>query len=231
MKLIAALAVVVALLAGGASAATRSSSSTSDTSTVTVTGNGTVTAVPDQASFSFTVQTKGSTAAAALDKNGTDTSAVIAAVEATGVDKSDIQTQQVSLDPVTSNDGTKILGYTASNTIAVSNLPIGKSGSVVDAAVAAGATDVSGPTLSLSSQDALYAQALKAAVTDAKSKAQVLAGAAGHNVGDVVTIVEGSTAPTPVPFAEGAAASAAKTPVEAGTQQIQASVTVTYALS
>jgi uncharacterized protein YggE len=231
MKLIATLAVVVALLAGGATAATRSSSTTSDTSTVTVSGNGDVTAVPDQASFSFTVQTKASTAAAALDKNGTDTSAVIAAVEGAGVDKSDIQTAQVSLDPVMSNDGTKILGYTASNTITVSDVPIAKSGSIVDAAVGAGATDVSGPTLSLSSQDALYDQALKAAVANAKEKAQVLAGAAGHNLGDVVTIVEGSNVVAPVPFAQGAAASAAKTPVEAGTQDVQATVTVTYALS
>jgi uncharacterized protein len=228
MKLVAILAVVVALLAGGADAATTAASSTTDS--VTVTGNGTVTAVPDQASFSFTVQTKAATAAAALSRNGADTQAVIAAVEATGVAAADIQTAQVSLDPVMSNDGTKILGYTASNTINVSNLAIAKSGAVIDAAVGAGATDVSGPSLSISDQDALYAQALKAAVANAKSKAQVLADASGHTLGEVTTIVEGSDV-TPIPFAVGAAASAAKTPVEAGTQQIQATVTVTYALT
>ncbi|HLX20057.1 MAG TPA: SIMPL domain-containing protein [Gaiellaceae bacterium] len=224
MRLLAILAVGLALLAGGASAATTDPSSTDS---VTVTGTGSVTAVPDQAEFDFTVTTKGTTASDALGANGKTTSAVIAAVEKTGVDESDIQTQGVSLDPTTSSDGTKITGYTASDTIAVTKLAIGKSGDVIDAAVGAGANGVSGPSLSVSSQDDLYAQALKAAVVQAKSKAQALAGAAGRTLGEVTTIVEGGSTP-PLPFAEGAAKGA--TPVEAGTEQIQATVTVTYAL-
>jgi hypothetical protein len=225
MKILVTLAIAVALLAGGADAATTAAS----TDTVTVTGTGTVTAVPDQASFSFTVQTKGKTASAALTQNGTTTKAVISAVEAAGVPEANIQTQQVSLDPLTSSDGSTITGYTASNTIGVSKLAIGKSGAIVDAAVGAGANGVSGPSLDVSSQDALYANALKAAVAQAKSKAQVLAEATGHSLGGAVTIVEGSGV-TPLPFAVGAAAKS-DTPVEAGTQQIQATVTVTYSLN
>ncbi|HEY2072940.1 MAG TPA: SIMPL domain-containing protein [Gaiellaceae bacterium] len=225
MKILVTLALAVALLAGGADAATTAASSSD---TVTVTGTGTVTAVPDEASFDFTVQTKGKTASAALTQNGTATQAVISAVKAAGVPDANIQTQQVSLDPVTSSDGTTITGYTASNTIDVSKLAIAKSGAIVDAAVGAGANGVSGPSLDISSQDSLYAQALKAAVAQAKSKALVLADATGHTLGDAVTVVEGGAA-TPLPFAVGAAKS--DTPIEAGTQQIQASVTVTYGLN
>ncbi|MGH2998823.1 MAG: SIMPL domain-containing protein [Gaiellaceae bacterium] len=229
MKILVTLAIAVALLAGGADAATTQSATTGDT--VMVTGTGTVNGVPDEASFDFTVQTKAKTAAAALSQNGTATQAVISAVKAAGVPDANIQTQQVSLDPVTSSDGTTITGYTASNTIDVSKLAIAKSGAIVDAAVGAGATDVSGPSLDISSQDALYASALKAAVVQAKSKAQVLADATGHTLGDAITVVEGSNA-TPLPFAAGAAAKGpSNTPVEAGTQQIQAIVTITYALS
>jgi hypothetical protein len=227
MRLLIALAIAVALLAGGADAATTPTASTTDT--VTVTGTETVTAVPDQASFSFTVQTKAATAAAALTRNGTDTKAVIDAVEAAGVAQADIQTAQVSLDPVQSNDGTSIVGYTASDTIDVTKLAIAKAGAVVDAAVGAGATDVSGPSLTLSSQDALYNQALKVAVAQAKTKAQALADAAGRSLGGVVTIVEGGGSP-PIPFSVGAASSG-NTPIEAGTQDVQATVTVTYSLS
>ena len=227
MKLLVTLAIAVALLAGGADAATKSTAATADT--VTVTGTGTVTAVPDQASFSFTVQTKAATAAAALARNGADTRAVIAAVEKAGVAEADVQTAQVSLDPVQSSDGTSIVGYTASDTITVTKLAIAKAGAVVDAAVGAGATDVSGPSLTLSSQDALYAQALKAAVAQAKTKATVLAGAAGRTLGDVVTIVEGGGS-APIPFAV-SAPSSGNTPIEAGTQDVQATVTVTYSLS
>lgn len=225
MKVLAAMAIAVALLAGGAGAATKDAS-TGDT--VTVTGNGAVDAVPDEASFSFTVQTKATTATAALAKNAGATKAVIAAVEGAGVPEANVQTAQISLDPVQSNDGTSIVAYSASDTITVTKLAIANAGSVVDAAVGAGATDVSGPSLQLSDQDALYAQALKAAVANATSKAQVLAGATGRSLGGVVSIVEGGNAVTPLPFAAGAAKGS--TPIEAGTQEIDATVTVTYAL-
>jgi hypothetical protein len=224
MRLLAILAVAAALLAGGADAATTAGTSTDS---VTVSGTCTVIAVPDQAEFDFTVQTKAATAAAALSRNATDTKAVITAVEGSGVAEADIQTTQVSLDPVTSSDGTSITGYTAFDTISVTKLAIAMAGAVVDAAVGAGANGVSGPSLSVSSQDSLYNQALKAAVAQAKTKAQALADAAGRSLGVVTTIVEGGGSP-PVPFAVGAAKDS--TPIEAGTQQIQATVTVTYAL-
>jgi uncharacterized protein YggE len=223
MKSLAVAALAAVLLAGGAEAATPPS-----TSTVTVTGTGTVTAVPDQASFSFTVQTKATTAAAALGRNATATRAVIAAVEDAGVPEADIQTSQVSLDPVTSNDGTSIVAFTASDTISVTNLAIAKAGAVVDAAVGAGATNVYGPSLSVSAQDAVYAKALKAAVAQAKTKAQALAGAAGLTLGGVVTMVEGGGVAVPLPFAQGAAKNV--TPIEPGTQAVQATVTVTFGL-
>jgi uncharacterized protein YggE len=226
MKLLAVAAVTAILLTGGATAATAPGSTPA---TVTVTGTGTVTAVPDRASFSFTVQTKATTAAAALGRNATATRAVIAAVEGAGVAEADIQTSQVSLAPVTSNDGTSIVAFTASDTVSVTGLPIAKAGAVVDAAVGAGATDVSGPSLEISSQDAVYAKALKAAVVQAKSKAQALADAAGLGLGGVVTMVEGGGVAVPLPFAQGAAKDV--TPIEPGTQDVQATVTVTFALS
>src|SRR5579864_5486163 len=152
MRLLALLALAAALLAGGADAATTAGSSTDS---VTVGGTGTATAVPDAAEFDFTVQTKGATAAATLNRNSTDTRAVIAAVEAAGVPAASVQTAQVSLDPVTSSDGTTITGYTASDTISVTSVAIAKAGAVVDAAVGAGANRVSGPSLTVSAQDDL----------------------------------------------------------------------------
>ena len=120
------------------------------------------------------------------------------------------------------------LGRNSTDTISVTKVAIAKAGTVIDAAVSAGATGVSGPSLTVSSQDDLYAQALKAAVAQAKTKAQALAEAAGRTLGPVTTIVEGGNA-VPLPFAAGAKANS--TPIEAGTQEIQATVTVTYALS
>jgi uncharacterized protein len=226
--LLAGVAVAAVVLAGGADAATVPPSAS--TNSVTVSGTGSVIAVPDQASFDFTVTTKAATASAALTKNGADTRAVIAAVKGAGVDAADIQTAQVSLDPVISNDGTSVVGFTASDTISVTKLPIAKAGGIVDAAVGAGATGVSGPSLTLSSQDELYDKALKAAVAQAKTKAQALSEAAGETLGAIVTIDESGGA-SPIPFERSATAPAAGTPIEAGTQEVQATVTVTFAMS
>ena len=105
-------------------------------------------------------------------------------------------------------------------------MKLGDAGDVVDAAVGAGANQVSGPDLLVSDQDAAYRAALKAAVADARSKAEALAGAAGSTLGKITAIVEGGGAmPLPATGARDVAV-----PIEPGTQEIQASVSVTFAL-
>ena len=167
-----------------------------------MTGDGSVTAVPDQAEFDFTVDTRAATAKAALTQNATAAAAVVAAVKNAGVADADIQTSEVSLSPQTNQDGTQIIGYSASNSISVKST-IPKAGSIVDAAVGAGADGVSGPSLSLSDQDAQYRDALKKAVAAAHAKAQTLADAGGLTLGGVQTIVEGAGAIPGAPCAEG----------------------------
>lgn len=196
------------------------------TSTITVTGNGTVNATPDQASFDFGVQVNGASATEALRKDGQQEQAIIDALKNAGIDASDIQTTQVSLWPQTSNDGTQITGYQASNSVNVT-APIGKSGDLVDAAVGAGANNVDGPNVDVGDQSSYYAQALKQAVSDAQTKAQAIADAAGLTLGGIVHLSDQGGEPTPIAY-DGLAAGKAATPIEAGTQQIQATVTVTY---
>jgi uncharacterized protein YggE len=204
----------------------RSADTTPAPKTITVSGNGTVTTVPDRASFSFTVEGRAQTAAAAIAKSSDAASAVAAAVKGAGAAPADIQTSQVSLSPQTTQDGTTIIGYVASNTISVTSA-IGKAGAIVDAAVHAGSDGVSGPGLSRSDATSLYKDALKNGVADAKSKASALAAAAGLTLGGVQSIQEGSMEP-PVMWAA-AKADAGSVPIEPGTQSITANVTVTYA--
>lgn len=206
----------------------RSATATPAGKTITVTGNGTVTGVPDRADLSFSVDARAKTAAAALAENATDATTVIQALKNAGIAAADIQTTQVSLSPQTSQDGTTIIGYAASNGVSV-HAKIAQAGTLIDTAVAAGATSVGGPSLSLSDQAGLYRDALKDALTDAKLKAQALADGSGLTLGGVQSISEGSS-PTPLPMA-GKLDASAGTPVEPGTQDVQATVTVTYAAS
>jgi uncharacterized protein YggE len=199
------------------------------TKTITVTGSGSVTTVPDQAGFDFTVDTKAATAKAALAQNATQAAAVTAALKNAGVDAANIQTSQVSLSPQTNQAGTDVIGYAASTSVSVTST-IAKAGSLVDAAVAAGADGVSGPSLSLSDQDAQYRAALKLAVADARAKAQTLADAGGLALGGVQTIVEGA-GQTPIVFDQKSVPAAAGVAIEPGTQTVDATVTVTYEAS
>jgi uncharacterized protein YggE len=224
--LIAALLLAAAAISGVAQPLLGHAADTPSKKTITVTGTGKVTTVPDQASFDFNVETRADTAKAALAKNAAAATAVIAAVKATGVPAADVQTSQVSLSPQTNQDGTQIVGYVASNSISVKTT-IAKAGGLVDAAVGAGADGVSGPMLSRSGQDALYRDALKDAVADAKSKAEALAEAGGISLAGVQAIVEGSQSSPPIMFSA-KADSAASVPIEPGTQTVEATVTVTY---
>jgi len=228
--LISGVVLVAAAIAGVAQPSKGGAANTSST-TITVSGNGTANATPDKASFDFGVTTNAATASEALHKNAEQMTAIIDALKNKGVDSSDIQTSQVSLWPQTSNDGTTITGYQASNTVTVAG-PVGKSGDLVDAAVSAGANNVSGPNLSVSDQSTAYAAAMKKAVADAQSKAQAIASASGLTLGGIVHISDdGSSTPGPIPYAMEAMDAKVAPPIEAGTQQVQASVTVTYSAS
>jgi uncharacterized protein YggE len=72
---------------------------------ITVTGVGTITSVPDEASFTIGVQTKGSTAREALTANSEQMRRVIDALKSAGVAKSDIKTQDVSVSANYADEG------------------------------------------------------------------------------------------------------------------------------
>jgi uncharacterized protein len=235
MKLVRIGAVVALLAAAVALGAvvrpgSAHGSAAAPTDGVTVDGEGTARAVPDQATFSFGVQTEGTTAKAALAANSEKMALVIAALKRAGIAEKDLQTQDVSVMP-RGNETGQIQGYFANNSVQALVRRIAGAGAVVDAAVAAGANQSSGPSFDQSGRDAVYRGALRAAVADARTKAEALAAESNASLGRVTRIVEGS-ADQPIPMYERALADSAKaaTPVEPGTQEVQAMVTVTFEL-
>jgi len=219
--LLAGLALFGAAAIAGVAQPQLAHSTATDTKTISVTGNGSIETVPDRATFSFTVTTNADTAKAALAKNGATADAVAAALQG-----AKIQTSDVMLQPRMNDDGTAVLGYTASTTVTAES-ELAKAGPLVDAAVDAGATGVSGPSWSRSDYEALYRQALQSAVADAKAKAQALADAGGLTLGSVTSMTEGGGVAQPLPYAAAATDGVAK--LEPGTQTVDASVTVTFA--
>ena len=230
MKVAAATlcAVLVVALAGAASGSTVAAPAASRT--ITVTGTGTASAVPTRAQFSFGVTTVAKTATAALAANAAAMQKVIAALKAAGVAAKDIQTQTVSLDPRYSESGDEIIGYTASNSVAATLRELARAGAIVDAAVAAGANQVSGPSLTRGDTNALYRLALRAAIANAVLKARAIAAAGHARIGAIRTVTESSAGPPVAAAAAPKTAPGQATPIEPGTQVIEADVVVAFAI-
>ncbi len=193
---------------------------------ITVQGSATARGVPDRAQLSFGVETQAATAKAALNANGAEMRKVIAAVKAAG--GTNVQTQSVSLSP-RYDEKNGVTGYVATNTVVVTAADLAKAGTMIDAAVGAGANQVYGPSLAVSDQAELYRKALTGAVANARTKAQALATAAGVSLGRITTVVEnGGSAPIPLDVAKSSAEG--MTPIEPGSQELGASVTVTFSI-
>ena len=200
-----------------------------DIRSVTVTGTASVEAVPNKAGFSAGVSSNAATAQAALAANASKAARVIQALRSAGVAKGDLQTQDASVSPRWNEHGEQD-GFTAHSSLQVKVQDVRQAGRLIDAAVAAGASETSGPSFDRGDRDALYRSALKDAFDEARLKAATLAGEAGASLGRVLRIEESPASPEPVPY-EMRALSDTPTPVEPGKQEVQATVTVTFSLA
>jgi uncharacterized protein YggE len=228
IAVIAAAGLVVVAF-GGVFQPSGASGLAADTSTggLTVVGTGSANVVPDRASFAFGTVNQARTAAAALAASSQAANRIVDALRKAGVAKADIQTSEISLSPRMNDNGDAIVGYSASNTVTAIARKLADAGDLIDAAVAAGANQVYGPNLLASDQDAAYRTALKAAVAYARVNAETLASASGLTLGKVTAIAE-SGGPMPLPATDAGRTTAA--PIEPGTQRIDASVSVTFAI-
>jgi uncharacterized protein len=195
---------------------------------ITVIGVGGVSTVPDEAEFSIGISTVGGTARAAMAANSERMRALIDALKDAGVAERDIQTRDVSVGSGYDSRG-RSDDFVANNTVSVRIRDLDRAGDVLDAATQAGANNVYGPSLTRSNREGLEAKALEDAVANARKRAAALAEAADVDLGAVTAISEtGAAVPGPMEFRAMDAASSP--PIEKGTQEIQATVTVTFAI-
>jgi uncharacterized protein len=240
--------VFVALAVGGAGLAAcggapRASASAgadprcpSGAATVTVQGDGSAEGPPDQAVISLAVQTQAPSAAAAMASNATKATALVAALVADGIAKAQIQTSGLSVQPNYNSNGTVITSYQVTNSVTVTVNDVARSGTVIDdaASVAGNAVRVNGISFDVQNETPLVSQARAAAVEQASGQARVLATAAGMSLGTLCSLQDNTSlsVPPPIygPVSAPAMAKAASTPIEAGSEQVTANVTVVYEL-
>ncbi|MBP7002605.1 SIMPL domain-containing protein [Amaricoccus sp.] len=199
---------------------------------LTVSGEAEVQAAPDRAAFTAGVQTEALSAADALGATAKAMQAVFAALEAQGVAAADMQTSQLSVDPLWDSppDGRqpRVRGYAAANMVTVRVRDVAKLGALIDAVGAAGANRIFGISFDVEDPKASLDDARRRAVEDARSRAELLATAAGVTLGPVISIREGGGG-GPVPMFARAEAMG-DMPVAAGTVSLSASVEIVYGI-
>ena len=201
--------------------------------TVTVSGSGTATATPDMAEISTGVVSQAPTAAQALTANSQAMEQLLQSLGGLGIAARDIQTTSVSVSPQRGQgrEGRpgEIVGYEVVNQVHVKVRDLPSLGRVLDQQVAQGANSIQGIRFGLRDPASLLDEARKRAMADARQRAELYAAAAGLKVGRVLSVQEAG-AVAPRPEAMGRVMMSAAVPVAAGEQEIQAAVTVTYAL-
>jgi uncharacterized protein YggE len=201
--------------------------------TVQASGTATILANPDQATIDVGVVTNATTAQDSAQQNATLTTAVLAALKTVLGSAGTIQTVSYYVTPRYSpapGQSNVIVGYTTSNTVRVTTVDLTIIGKLIDAGNQAGANFVGNLSFGLQDPDPKVQQALTQATKQAMAHAGAIAAGLGATLGPVVSAQQGSAyTPILVPVAT-AAGAAVTTPVQTGTVNVSATVTLTAQL-
>ena len=208
-------------------------------STVTVSGSGTISRDPDRATLSVSIVTNDNVAATATSANNRLYNALVDRMRGASIAGSAIKTTSYDLNFVpkpAASDNYKPpqTGYIVTRGLSITVDNLSNVGGVIDAAVAAGVTQVSGVSYGLRDERGARAAALAAAVEDAAAQAAAIAQAAHMHLGTLHRI---STVQSPPVFAARAMTLAVRAPAQVPTEitpsavEVHATVTVTYALT
>lgn len=202
--------------------------------TIGVQGSGAAYAKPDMANASAGIESRGKTPDEALAANTKAMNAILGAIKRYGIAERDIETSSFSVSPIYAQQpgarGTlNIEGYQVSNQVNVRLRDLDKLGGLLSSLVEAGANRLHGVSFEIADPAKLQDEARKAAMADAKKRADLYAAAAGVKVKRVLSISEGGGFAPPQPLAMRAMkAGGEAVPVQGGEQSIAANVSVVY---
>lgn len=202
---------------------------------LTVQATGTAENVPNLAYVMLGIQVEAkATAEQATDDLAKKGNAVLDAMKKLGIAEADLKTQNISVQPSYDYaDGRQMLrGYVGSQQLEVKLRDTNMSGDVIARATEAGANQIGGVSFKSDDPEAQQLAAEQDAIANARTKAEDLADALGVSLGKVKNYSAQQNYGSPMPYALEAKAMGGDTvtspQVPAGTQETQATVTVTY---
>ena len=206
--------------------------------TLFVSGSATANTKTDKVTVSLGVETADKTAEKALLSNSNLMNTVIDALKASGLQQNETSTSSFSIKPNYNyskyGDGGNLMGFTVSNLIHIESSNIDSVSQWIDTAVQAGANIVNDIYFSVSEEklQKIKNVLLKEAVANAKTKADIVAGAAGINVGGIKSIMVEEIGFPPVsgPLYSKSVSSdeVSSTPILAGEQEVSTTVSIVY---
>lgn len=159
--------------------------------TICVSAQGEASVAPDLALVSFAVTGSGRELAPVREDVLTRSSAVLAALRELGLAETDISAPDVGIQPEYDyRKGQRLVGYRVARNMTARVRDLDRLGPVLDGVIAAGANEVGGAQMTASDPSAAEHVALEAAMAAARTKAEVLATAAGVTLGAVVRVEE-----------------------------------------
>ncbi|MCA1590565.1 MAG: SIMPL domain-containing protein [Acidobacteria bacterium] len=190
---------------------------------------------PDRAEIDVGVVTQAENSRNAVEQNARKLASTLARLRTLLGADADIKTISYSLTPnyrypQTGGEPT-ITGYTATNIVRVTLDDLARVGNVIDTATEAGANRIQSLRFTLRDEKPVQAQALRDAALAARRKADALAAALNVKVVRVLSAVESGSPVVPMRDVAFARAEAASTPIEPGTIEIRASVTLTVQIA
>lgn len=205
---------------------------------ITITGSGEVTVSPDIAIVSVGTIIEKSTVVAAQDENTRKMNSIIESLKNDfDIDSDDLKTKQYRISPrYQYKDRVRsIIGYTVSQSLTIKIRDFDKIGAIMSKVGVLGANTISGPNFSIDDPEAYKIAAREKAIDSAKEKARTLAKQVGINLGPIVGFAE-NIGGYPIPYVSydtsmslGLGGEAKATPqIEAGTEEVSVSVSITY---
>ena len=169
---------------------------------IQVNGTGTVTMAPDVALLALGVETMADTVAEARGEAASAMTAIMGALQARGIEDSDIQTSFLNISPEYTyqemlREGVRInervlVGYRVNNNVVVKLRDLNAVGEIVDEVAEAGGDATRVESIRFSAEDTTEARRLarERAVMDATEKADQLATHTGVTRGSLVSVSE-----------------------------------------
>ena len=231
---------ILGMLVGGATSASAQQMMMGGGRGIEVTGVGEVEVMPDEATLNFAVETSATTSQEAAQQNAQRMERVIAALVAAGVPRAEIETRNFSVYPeyVADDRGEtpRVRGYRVTNQVSLETTRLDAVGTLIDAALGAGANRVDGISFGVSDPQVAESEALREAVQRARASAETMAQALGVPLGPLLHATTSSNPVRPVPMmmargaAEMDAAQAYDTPIQPGEQTVQARVLLIFGI-